>query len=487
MFEELTNQFEDAVKAFKGEAKISEENVDEALKQVRRALLDADVSLSVVKEFIDEVRVKAVGTEVVRGIDPGQKFIQVVHEELVNVMGGENDPLANSEEQPTVILMAGLQGAGKTTATAKLGLLLKEKNRKPLLVAADIYRPAAIDQLVTLGKQIDVEVFNLSPNLKPEEIAKKGLEKAKKEGFDTVLVDTAGRLQIDTDMMGEMVRIKEAVQPDEVLLVVDSMIGQEAADITRSFHEKVGITGAVLTKLDGDSRGGAALSIRKISGKPIKFIGTGEKVEALQPFYPERMASRILGMGDVLTLVEKAQKEVEIADAEIMQKKLQEATFDFSDFVKQMRMIKRMGSLGGLLKMIPGMNKIDDGMIKSGEDQLKKIEAMIGSMSVEERNKPELLAAQPSRRRRVASGSGHNPADVDKVLADFQRMRGLMKQMSTGGGLPGMEGGLPGMGGLSGMSSSGANPSQARRGRGGTGSAPRRQRPIKKKKGFGDL
>ena len=349
MFEELTNQFEDAVKAFKGEAKISEENVDEALKQVRRALLDADVSLSVVKEFIDEVRVKAVGTEVVRGIDPGQKFIQVVHEELVNVMGGENDPLANSEEQPTVILMAGLQGAGKTTATAKLGLLLKEKNKKPLLVAADTYRPAAIDQLVTLGKQIDVEVFNLSSNLKPEEIAKKGLEKAKKEGFDTVLVDTAGRLQIDTDMMGEMVRIKEAVQPDEVLLVVDSMIDQEAADITRSFHEKVGITGAVLTKLDGDSRGGAALSIRKISGKPIKFIGTGEKVEALQPFYPERMASRILGMGDVLTLVEKAQKEVEIADAEIMQKKLQEATFDFSDFVKQMRMIKRMGSLGGCL------------------------------------------------------------------------------------------------------------------------------------------
>ena len=488
MFDELTNQFEDAVKAFKGEAKISEENVDEALKQVRRALLEADVSLSVVKEFIEEVRIKAIGTEVVRGINPGQKFIQVVHEELVNVMGGENDPLANSEGKPTVILMAGLQGAGKTTATAKLGLLLKEKSQKPLLVAADTYRPAAIDQLVTLGNQINVEVFNLSPNSKPEEIARKGLEKAIEEGFDTVLVDTAGRLQIDTEMMGEMVRIKEAVQPDEVLLVVDSMIGQEAADITRSFHEKVGITGAVLTKLDGDSRGGAALSIRKISGKPIKFIGTGEKVEALQPFYPDRMASRILGMGDVLTLVEKAQKEVEIADAEIMQKKLQEATFDFSDFVKQMRMIKRMGSLGGLIKMIPGMNKIDDGMIKSGEDQLKKIEAMIGSMTADERIKPELLAAQPSRRRRVASGSGHQPADVDKVLADFQRMRGLMKQMSSGGGLPGMEGGLPGMGGgFPGMPSSSANPYQSRKGRGAPGSGPRRQRPVKKKKGFGDL
>ena len=487
MFDELTNQFEDAVKAFKGEAKISEDNVDEALKKVRRALLEADVSLSVVKEFIEEVRVKAVGTEVVRGINPGQKFIQLVHEQLVDVMGGENEPLANSDIKPTVILMAGLQGAGKTTAAAKLGLLLKEKSRKPLLVAADTYRPAAIDQLVTLGNQIDVEVFNLGSNLKPEEIAKKGLEKAREEGFDTVVVDTAGRLQIDTEMMGEMVQIKEAVKPDEVLLVVDSMIGQEAADITRSFHQKVGITGAVLTKLDGDSRGGAALSIRKISGKPIKFIGTGEKVEALQPFYPERMASRILGMGDVLTLVEKAQKEVEIADAEIMQKKLQEATFDFSDFVKQMRMIKRMGSLGGLLKMIPGMNKIDDGMIKSGEDQLKKIEAMIGSMSEEERNKPELLAAQPSRRRRVAIGSGHKTVDVDKVLADFQRMRGLMKQMSTGSGIPGMEGGLPGLGGLPGMSSSGGNLHKTRKGKGGSGSPPRRQRPVKKKKGFGDL
>ena len=470
MFEELTSQFEDAVKALKGEAKISENNVDDALKQVRRALLEADVSLSVVKEFIEEVRTKAIGTEVVRGVNPGQKFIQVVHEQLVAVMGGANDPLAESENKPTVILMAGLQGAGKTTAAAKLGLYLKEKSQKPLLVAADTYRPAAIDQLITLGNQIDVEVFNLSSDLKPEEIARRGLEKALEEGFDTVLVDTAGRLQIDNEMMGEMVRIKEAVQPDEVLLVVDSMIGQEAADITRSFHEKVGITGAVLTKLDGDSRGGAALSIRKISGKPIKFIGTGEKVEALQPFYPERMASRILGMGDVLTLVEKAQKEVEIADAEIMQKKLQEATFDFSDFVKQMRMIKRMGSLGGLIKMIPGMNKIDDGMIKSGEDQLKK------------------LAAQPSRRRRVANGSGHVTADVDKVLGDFQRMRGMMKQMSTGGGFPGM-GGLPGLSSESAglPSMGGGNQVQSRKGRGASGLSPRRKRPIKKKKGFGDL
>ena len=481
MFDELSARFEDAVKALKGEAKINENNVELALKQVRRALLEADVSLSVVKEFVEEVREKAIGTEVVRGVNPGQKFIQVVHEQLVEVMGGAYAPLASIENEPTVVLMAGLQGAGKTTATAKLGLYLKEQGRKSLMVAADVYRPAAIDQLKTLGDQIDVEVFSLGDDFKPEEIAESGLKKAREEGFDTVIVDTAGRLQIDKSMMDEMVRIRSAVQPQEVLLVVDSMIGQEAADLTDSFHQKIGITGAVLTKLDGDSRGGAALSIRKISGQPIKFIGTGEKVEALQPFHPERMASRILGMGDVLTLVEKAQKEVELADAEVMQKKLQDATFDFSDFVKQMRLIKRMGSLGGLVKMIPGMNKIDDGMIKSGEDQLKKIEAMICSMTPDERSKPELLDAQPSRRSRVASGSGHVVADVDKVLADFQKMRGLMKQLSNGGGLPGM-GGPSGL--MQGMG--GANQFQSRGSR-GSARAPRRNRPIKKKKGFGDL
>ena len=479
MFDELSARFEDAVKGLRGENQINEDNVDIALKQVRRALLEADVSLSVVKEFVEQVRQKAIGAEVVRGVKPGEKFIEVVHKELVEVMGGSNAPLADSTKKPSVILMAGLQGAGKTTATAKLGLHLKEKGQRILLVAADVYRPAAIDQLNTLGKQIELEVFSLGQDLKPEEIAASGLAKAKEENFDTLIVDTAGRLQIDEDMMDEMVRIRAAVNPDEVLLVVDSMIGQEAADLTRAFHEKVGITGAVLTKLDGDSRGGAALSIRQVSGQPIKFIGTGEKVEALQPFHPERMAGRILGMGDVLTLVEKAQKEVEIADAEQMQRKFQEATFDFSDFVKQMRLIKRMGSLGGLMKMIPGMNKIDDGMLKSGEEQLKRIEAMIGSMTNAERTQPELLAAQPSRRRRVALGSGHTPAEMDKVLSDFQKMRGVMKQMSSGGGLPGM-GGLPGLGGTGGM------PGMPQGG-GGSVRAPKRQRPHKKKKGFGDL
>ncbi|MFN5117456.1 MAG: signal recognition particle protein [Cyanobacteriota bacterium] len=497
MFDELSQRFEDAVKSLRGQATISETNVDGALKEVRRALLEADVSLPVVRDFVEEVRRKAVGAEVVRGVSPDQKFIQVVHEQLVETMGGENAPLAAGGKagDPSVVLMAGLQGAGKTTATAKLGLYLKEQGRRALLVGADVYRPAAIEQLKTLGHQIGVEVFSLGTDAKPEAIASAGIEKARTEGFDTVLVDTAGRLQIDTAMMEEMVRIREAVQPDEVLLVVDAMIGQEAAELTRAFHQQVGITGAVLTKLDGDSRGGAALSIRKVSGAPIKFIGTGEKVEALQPFHPERMASRILGMGDVLTLVEKAQKEVELADVARMQQKLQEASFDFSDFLQQMRLIRRMGSLGGLMKMIPGMNKIDDGMLRQGEQQLRKIEAMIGSMTEAERCQPELLASQPSRRRRIASGCGYTPADVDKVLADFQKMRGFMQQMSRGGmpGMPGMPGmggggfpGMPGMGGMPGMPGMGGGRPGAGA-RGGSAQPAKAPRPAKKRKGFGEL
>jgi len=484
MFDELSQRFEEAVKSLRGQAAITETNVEGALKQVRRALLEADVSLPVVQDFVEEVRRKAVGAEVVRGVSPDQKFIQLVHEQLVETMGGENAPLAAGGKPgaPSVVLMAGLQGAGKTTATAKLGLHLKEQGRKALLVGADVYRPAAIEQLKTLGAQIGVEVFSLGTDAKPEDIAAAGIAKAREEGFDTVLVDTAGRLQIDTSMMEEMVRIRQAVQPDEVLLVVDSMIGQEAADLTRAFHEQVGITGAVLTKLDGDSRGGAALSIRKVSGAPIKFIGTGEKVEALQPFHPERMASRILGMGDVLTLVEKATKEVELADVARMQQKLQEASFDFSDFLQQMRMIRRMGSLGGLMKLIPGMNKIDDGMLKQGEVQLKKIEAMIGSMTEIERQQPELLAAQPSRRRRIASGCGHSSAEVDKVLADFQKMRGFMQQMTRGGGMPGMPG-MPGMGGMPGMPGMGGSGGSS----GSGGAGQRVAKPAKKRKGFGQL
>ncbi|TGG90875.1 MAG: signal recognition particle protein [Aphanocapsa feldmannii 277cV] len=491
MFDELSQRFEDAVKSLRGQDRISETNVDAALRDVRRALLQADVSLAVVKDFVAEIRQKAVGAEVVRGVSPDQQFIKLVHEGLVQVMGGENAPLERaSGGGPTVVLMAGLQGAGKTTATAKLGLHLKEQSRRPLMVAADVYRPAAKDQLRSLGGQIGVDVFSLEGGASPEAIAAAGLRKARDEGYDTVLVDTAGRLQIDDAMMEEMVRIRSSVEPDEVLLVVDAMIGQEAADITRAFHRKVGITGAVLTKLDGDSRGGAALSIRKVSGAPIKFIGTGEKVEALQPFHPERMASRILGMGDVLTLVEKATKEVEIADVEKMQKKLMESSFDFSDFLKQMRLIKRMGSLGGLMKMIPGMNKIDDDMLREGEKQLRRVEAMIASMTTAEQRSPDLLASSPNRRRRIAAGSGHTTAQVDKMLADFQKMRAMMQKMTRGGGMPGMDamaglGGMPGGPGMPGVDGAMPGMRQQPSGRGG---GPRRQRPAhKKRKGFGEL
>ena len=482
MFEELSQRFEAAAKSLRGQAKISETNIEIALKDVRRALLAADVSLSVVKPFLATVREQALGADVLRGVSPDQQFIKLVYEALVEVMGGANAPLNQASSGPSIILLAGLQGAGKTTAAAKLGLHLKEKQLRPLLVAADVYRPAAIDQLHTLGRQVGVDVFSLGPDEPPEAIAAAGLKKAQEENFDVVLVDTAGRLQIDEDMMAEMVRIRAATNPHEVLLVVDAMIGQEAAVLTRAFHEQVGITGAVLTKLDGDSRGGAALSIRQVSGAPIKFIGTGEKVEALQPFHPERMASRILGMGDVLTLVEKAAKEVEVADIEKMQKKLVEARFDFADFLQQMRLIKRMGSLGSLMKMIPGMAKIDDGLLQQGEAQIKHVEAMIGSMTHEERKDPGLLAASPSRRRRIATGSGHTAAQVDKMLADFQRMRSLMQKMSRGGGLPpGIGGGMPGF------------PQPSRAGMGGHHGKGRgvavRSRPKtgRKRKGFADL
>ena len=352
------------------------------------------------------------------------------------------------QKKPTVVLMAGLQGTGKTTASAKLALHLRKENRSAMLVATDVYRPAAVDQLITLGQQIDVPVFDMGTDANPVDIARQGIEKAREAGVDTVIVDTAGRLQIDPKMMAELADIKAAIDPDEVLLVVDAMTGQEAANLTRTFHEQIGITGAILTKMDGDSRGGAALSVRQISGKPIKFIGVGEKVEALQPFYPDRMASRILGMGDIITLVEKAQEAVDFADAEKMQRKILEAEFDFDDFLKQMRFMKSMGSLGGIMKLIPGMGKqLTGDMLEQGEAQLKRCESMINSMTKEERKNPKLLSSSPSRRRRIATGSGHSEKDVGKLVSDFTKMRSMMQQMGQGGGFPGMGGGMPGMGG----------------------------------------
>lgn len=479
MFDALAERLEGAWKKLRGQDKISDSNIQEALRDVRRALLEADVNLQVVKDFIAEVETKALGAEVIAGVRPDQQFIRIVYDELVQVMGETNVPLAHAETPPTIVLMAGLQGTGKTTAAAKLALHLRKLDRSVLLVATDIYRPAAIDQLITLGQQIEVPVFELGTDVDPVEIARQGVEQAQSTGVDTVIIDTAGRLFIDQDMMAELARIKRTVQPQETLLVVDAMTGQEAANLTRTFHDEIGLTGAILTKLDGDTRGGAALSVRQISGQPIKFVGLGEKVEALQPFYPERMASRILGMGDVLTLVEKAQEQIDIADAEKMQQKMLSAKFDFSDFVKQMRLLKNMGSLGGLIKLIPGMGKLSDEQLRQGETQLKRSEAMINSMTIEERKNPDLLASSPSRRRRIARGAGYQETDVAKLVTDFTKMRSLMQQMGQGQ-MPGMPGMFGGMGG--------GNQSAQPGWRGYNGPiAQKKKKKDKKKKGFGTL
>jgi signal recognition particle subunit SRP54 len=491
MFEALADRMESAWKKLRGQDKISESNIQEALREVRRALLEADANLQVVKDFVTEVQKKAQGEEVISGVNPGQQFIKIVHDELVTVMGETNVPLAQVETSPTIVLMAGLQGTGKTTATAKLALHLRKQERDCLLVATDVYRPAAIDQLITLGKQIGVPVFEMGSDANPVEIARQGVEKAKADGIDTVIIDTAGRLQIDESMMAELAQIKDTVKPHEVLLVVDAMTGQEAANLTRTFHEQIGITGAILTKMDGDTRGGAALSVRRISGQPIKFIGVGEKVEALQPFYPDRMASRILGMGDVLTLVEKAQEEVDLEEAEKLQEKILTAKFDFTDFLKQTRLMKNMGSLSGIVKLIPGMGgKISDDQLQKGEEQLKRVEAMINSMTPEERRDPDLLSGSPSRRKRIARGSGYGLDDVSKLVKDFQKMRSLMQQMGQGR-FPGM--GMPGMGGMGGMFGGGdpmgGAPSAPPPGWRGynTPSPGKKKKKDKKKKGFGTL
>jgi signal recognition particle subunit SRP54 len=473
MFDALAESLENAWKKLRGQDKIRSSNIQDALREVRRALLAADVNLQVVKDFVAKVEANAMGADVISGVRPDQQFIKVVYDELVEVMGETNVPLTQAEKAPTVVLMAGLQGSGKTTATAKLALHLAKSDRTALLVATDVYRPAAIDQLLALGEQIKVPVFELGTDVDPVEIARQGVERARELGVDTVIVDTAGRLQIDQSMMAELAQIKETIQPDETLLVVDSMMGQEAANLTRTFHEQIGITGAILTKLDGDTRGGAALSVRQISGQPIKFVGVGEKVEALQPFYPDRMASRILGMGDVLTLVEKAQEEIDIADAAKMQEKIMAAKFDFTDFLKQMRLLKNMGSLGGIMKMIPGMGKLSGEQLQKGETELKRAEAMINSMTKEERQNPDLLASSPARRRRIAKGSGYEESDVNALVTKFTQMRSFMQDMSQGR-MPGM---FDGMGGRP--------PGPGYRGYpGGTKS---KKKKDKKKKGFGDL
>ncbi|XP_068659238.1 signal recognition particle subunit SRP54, chloroplastic [Aristolochia californica] len=439
MFGQLTSGLEAAWSKLKGEDVLTKENIVEPMREIRRALLEADVSLPVARRFVQAVSEQAVGTELIRGVRPDQQLVKIVHDELVKLMGGEVSELAFAKSGPTVMLLAGLQGVGKTTVSAKLAFYLKKLGKSCMLVAADVYRPAAIDQLVILGEQVDVPVYTEGTERKPSEIARRGLDEARKKGIDVVIVDTAGRLQIDKAMMDELKEVKKVVSPTEVLLVVDAMTGQEAAALVTSFNLEIGITGAILTKLDGDSRGGAALSVREVSGKPIKLVGRGERMEDLEPFYPDRMAGRVLGMGDVLTFVEKAQEVMRQEDAEELQKKIMSAKFDFNDFLKQTRAVAQMGSMTRVIGMIPGMNKVTPAQIREAEKNLKIMEAMIEAMTPEEREKPELLAESPTRRKRVALESGKTEQQVNQLVAQLFQMRVRMKNLMgamEGGSIP---------------------------------------------------
>ena len=437
MFDNLSERLERSFKILKGEGRITEINVAETLKDVRRALLDADVNYKVAKSFTDDVKEKALGQQVLTAVKPGQLLVKIVHDELARLMGGTAADF-NIEGHPAVVLMSGLQGSGKTTMSGKLALMMKtKKRRRPLLVACDVYRPAAIDQLHTLGEQIDVPVYSERDNQDPVSIALNAIKEAKAKSYDLVIVDTAGRLAIDEKMMTEIATIKEHIHPNETLFVVDSMTGQDAVNTAKEFNDRLDFDGVVLTKLDGDTRGGAALSIRTVVNKPIKFIGTGEKLEALDVFHPERMADRILGMGDVVSLVERAQEQYDEAEAKRLQRKIQKNQFDFDDFLAQIHQIKKMGNIKDLAAMIPGVGKaLKDIDIK--DDAFKSIEAIIYSMTPEERSKPHILDGH--RRKRIALGSGTSVQDVNKLLTQFAQTRKMMKTLQgfKGGKMPKM-------------------------------------------------
>ncbi|QFT88842.1 Signal recognition particle protein [Bacillus sp. THAF10] len=430
-FEGLADRLQNTIQKIRGKGKVSEQDVKEMMREVRLALLEADVNFKVVKDFVKRVNERAVGQEVMKSLTPGQQVIKVVKEELTELMGGEQSKIAVSNRPPTVIMMVGLQGAGKTTTTGKLANLLRKKhNRKPLLVAADIYRPAAIKQLETLGKQLSMPVFSLGDQVSPVEIAKQAIQKAKDEHHDYVLIDTAGRLHVDEQLMDELKQVKEISKPDEIFLVVDAMTGQDAVNVAESFNEQLGLTGVVLTKLDGDTRGGAALSVKAVTNTPIKFIGMGEKLDALEAFHPERMASRILGMGDVLTLIEKAQTNVDEEKAKELEQKLRTMNFTFDDFLEQLGQVRNMGPLDELLGMIPGANKMK-GLknVQVDEKQIGHVEAIIQSMTKAERDNPDLMNA--SRKKRIAKGSGRPIQEVNRLLKQFEEMKKMMKQMTS--------------------------------------------------------
>ena len=444
MFDNLSERLERSFKILKGEGRITEINVAETLKDVRRALLDADVNYKVAKSFTDQVKAKALGQNVLTAVKPGQLLVKIVHDELAQLMGGQATDI-NLKGHPAVILMAGLNGAGKTTLSGKLALLLKNKRgRKPLLVACDVYRPAAVEQLRVLAEQIEVPIYMNLECKDPVQIAREGIHEAKAKGYDTVIVDTAGRLAIDEELMREIAAIKEAAQPDETLFVVDAMTGQDAVNTAKEFNERLDFDGVVLTKLDGDTRGGAALSIRTVVDKPIKFVGTGEKMEALDVFHPERMADRILGMGDIVSLVARAQEQYDEKEAQRLQRRIQKNQFDFNDFLAQIQQIKKMGNLKDLASMIPGVGKaLKD--VDIDDDAFKGIEAIILSMTPKERQRPEIL--NQSRKMRIAKGSGTSIQEVNRLVKQFDQTRKMMKMM-TGSKMKAMMGKMPQMPGM---------------------------------------
>jgi signal recognition particle subunit SRP54 len=429
MFEEITEKFELLFKKIRGQARITEANISETMRDIRRVLLEADVNYKVVKDFTDRVQQKAIGQEVLKSITPGQMLIKIIYDELVSLMGSTRADIKFSPVPPTVIMVVGLQGSGKTTFCAKLANHLKHKGRHPLLVAGDVHRPAAVEQLKQLGEQIQIPVFAMDSEFDAVKIAKNGVEFAKKNYRDVVIVDTAGRMHIDEEMMREVEMVKEAIKPNEILFVVDAMTGQEAVNVAKEFNDRLNFDGVVLTKLDGDARGGAALSIKAVTGKPIKFVSAGEKLDAIEPFYPDRMASRILGMGDIITLVEKAQKQVDEEKAKKLEEKLKKNQFTLEDFREQIREIRKMGPLKEILSMIPGLGS-SLRSVDIDEKELIKIEAIINSMTPEERRKPQIINA--SRKRRIAMGSGTTVQDVNRLLRQFEEMQKLLKQLKRG-------------------------------------------------------
>ena len=432
MFESLGNRLQSVFDNLQRRGKLTEADVDNAMREVRLALLEADVNFKVVKRFIERVRERAVGQEVMRSLTPGQQVVKIVHDELITTLG-EPGRLNLGLQSPAVIMLVGLQGAGKTTLAGKLALYLRKEGRRPLLVGADVYRPAAIKQLQTLGKQLDIPVYDEGTDANPVDVCANGVKEAARNSYTTVILDTAGRLNIDEMMMGEIKAIKAKVNPIETLLVADAMTGQEAVRVATDFHNAVNITGLVMTKIDGDARGGAAISMREVTGVPIKFLGTGEKLSAIELFHPDRLSNRILGMGDVMTLIEKAQEEMDQEEAQKAGEKLLKGDFNLDDFLKQMQQIRKMGPIGQLMEMIPGMKKLaGDVDLSNAESDIKRIEAIIQSMTTEERRKPKILKA--SRKRRIATGSGTSVQEVNLLLKQFQEMQRMMQQMRKGRG-----------------------------------------------------